>query len=93
MLQKEKILWTNDSRVNILVKKGKEFFVVSTMTNPPKNNDEYFPQKCPVCNNRVFDATLDSVGSIQVYCDKCDAIVKINLNGTKYKSFTEQIGA
>jgi hypothetical protein len=34
---------------------------------------------CPMCNKRIFDATKDSLGIVQIKCDHCGKVVDISL--------------
>jgi len=45
---------------------------------------EYIPYRCPVCGHRIFDATEDSYGNLEIKCPFHKAIVDILIgNGQK----------
>ncbi|MFR1709514.1 MAG: hypothetical protein ACLSV2_11495 [Clostridium sp.] len=36
------------------------------------------PVRCPICNNRIFDASSTYVGKLQIKCSKCKKQIEIN---------------
>ncbi len=40
--------------------------------------------KCPLCGKRIFDASEDTKGEIEVKCKSCNKVVKVTL-GKKIK--------
>ena len=40
---------------------------------------QYMPFGCPACDKRLFDATANSQGIIQIKCDSCNKTVNISV--------------
>ncbi len=48
---------------------------------------EYIPHRCPVCGQRLFDASLDSCGQVEIKCSRCKSIVNISIGDIKESAF------
>lgn len=41
--------------------------------------------RCPICNNRLFDAENNYLGEIKIKCSKCRKLIKVNKSNTLKK--------
>lgn len=44
---------------------------------------EYISHRCPICGQRLFDASSDSCGQVEIKCSRCKSIVNISIGDIK----------
>ena len=56
-----------------------------------KGDDDPIPVSCPCCKNkRLFDFVPETTGKINIKCQRCGNVIKVEFNKRKVR--TEQIG-
>lgn len=50
-------------------------------------SSDYVPQHCPICGQRLFDATKDSCGVAEIKCHRCRNIVNILIGDVSKPAF------
>ena len=48
---------------------------------------EYIPYRCPICGQRLFDASSDSCGKVVIKCIRCRNIVDISIGDIKESAY------
>jgi hypothetical protein len=86
MVRKD-VLFSIIGNVKIRIKQGKEIFNFSTGCAKATKNDKYIPRRCPVCKQRLFDATQDSSGTVKMECSGCGNTVDITLGDEEKTAF------